>query len=411
MRRLFFPLILIGFPLTGAAQGAPRASRASCAADNGGLTLEPGYCAVVVADKLGPVRQITLGPDGTVYGALRKGSGGVVALRDTNGDGRADEDHTFGPAGGNDVKVHDGYLYLALPDRVVRWRLVPGVLEPPGEAEVIVSGLPSDRSHAAKSLAFDDGDVMYVNVGAPSNNCQQRDREKGSAGRDPCPELATRAGIWQFSASRAGQRHSEGTRFATGLRNTTALGVRPGTHQLYGATNGRDQLSGNWKFSDEYNAENPGEEFLSIASGDDFGWPYCYYSTVVQSLVLAPEYGGDGTTVGQCASKKEPAMVFPAHWAPLALAFAPDPATGSAHADGVFIAFHGSWNRAPLPQAGFRVVFAPFVDGKPAGNYVTFAMGASSDTWLRPTGVAVSNEGAVYISSDNQGTIWKVVRR
>lgn len=411
MRSIFFTLISALFPLARTVPSAGHATTAACAPGNGGLLLADGFCAVVVAESLGPVRQITLGPDGTMYGALAKGDGGIVALRDTNGDGRADERRVFGPTGGNDVKVHDGHLYLALPDRVVRWRLVPGQLLPPGEPETIVGGLPADASHRAKSLAFDGSDVMYVNIGAPTNNCQKQDRTKGSPGIDPCPELATRAGIWQYSASRPGQRHSEGTRFATGIRNSTALGVRPGTSQLYGATHGRDQLSTNWSFSDAYSAENPGEELMLINQGDDFGWPYCYYSTDVKSLVLAPEYGGDGTKVGRCDRMKGPIMAFPGHWAPLALAFSTGSAMQGPYADGVFVAFHGSWNRAPLPQAGYRVAFAPFLDGKPTGSYTTFAIGSESGTWLRASGVAVAPDGAVYISADNRGTIWKVVKQ
>ncbi len=410
MRSVFFPLILAFFPMTRTTPAAGHGAAAACAPGNGGLTLAPGFCAIVVAESLGPVRQITVGPDGTVYGALAKGDGGIVALRDTDGDGRADERRVFGPQGANDVKVHEGHLYLALHDRIVRWPLEAGQFGPQVEPEIIVDGLPADASHKAKSIAFGAGDMMYVNVGSPTNSCQQQDRTKGSPGIDPCPDLATRAGIWQFSATRTGQRHSGGIRFATGLRNSTALGVRPGGGQLYGGTNGRDQLSTNWNFSDEYNADNPGEELVLIAQGDDFGWPYCYFSTETKTLVLSPEYGGDGKKVDRCATMKEPAMVFPAHWAPLALAFSTGSALKGSYADGIFLAFHGSWNRAPLPQAGYRVVFVPFTNDKPEGSYTTFAAGSESDTWLRPTGVAVAPDGAVYISADNRGTIWKVVQ-
>ena len=409
MRLAVFPLAIALLPL--ALNPLARHDRAPvpCDEGNGGLTLARGFCAVVVAKDLDGVRQVTVGSDGIVYGALSKGDAGVVALRDTNGDGRADERRLFGPKGANDVKLHDGYLYLALKDRIVRWKLVPGQLQPPGDPEVIVDDLPSDQSHQAKSIAFGTGDVLYVNVGSPSNSCQQRNREKGSRGFDPCPELATRAGVWQFSASRPAQPHSGWARFATGIRNATALAVRPGSAQLYGLTNGRDLLGDNWGFSDAYNAENPGEELILVEKGDDFGWPYCYFSVEVQSLVLAPEYGGDGKEVGRCASMKNPLMVFPAHWAPLALAFSAGSAMQGPYADGIFIAFHGSWNRAPLPQAGYRVVFAPFANGRPAGTFTTFATGSENDYWLRPSGVAVAPGGAVYISADNRGMIWKVV--
>jgi len=400
MRSLLLPLILLFSPMAGWSPSLTSRASAACDDGNGGLTLQPGFCAVIVARELEGVRQVTVGNDGIVYGAMAKGDAGVVALRDTNGDGRADERVLFGPAKANDVKLHDGFLYLALADRIVRWKLVPGQLQPPGEPELMVSGLPADKSHQAKSLAFSE-DAMYVNIGAPTNSCQEKDRTKDSPGADPCAELEQRAGIWLFSASRAGQSQADGSRYATGVRNATALAVRPGTTQLYGGTHGRDQLSTNWGFSDAYNAENPGEELIVIDKGDDFGWPYCYYSIEVKALVLAPEYGGNGKKVDRCDKMKEPVMVFPAHWAPLALAFS---------GDGAYVAFHGSWNRAPLPQAGYRVVFAPFADGKPTGSYTTFAIGSESETWLRASGVAVAPDGAVYISADKNGVIWKVVK-
>lgn len=409
MRSVLLPLVLLFSPIAGGSSWPSHRTAAPCDEGNGGLTLEPGFCAVVVAKDLEGVRQVTAGGEGTVYAALARGDAGVVALRDTNGDGRADERATFGPSGANDVKLHDGHLYLALADRVVRWKLAAGQLSPAGEPEVVVSGLPADRSHRAKSIAF-EGDAMFVNIGAPSNSCQEKDRTRGSPGVDPCPELADRGGVWRFSASRTGQQQAAGARYATGIRNSTALAVRPGTKQLYGGTHGRDQLSTNWDFSDAYNAENPGEELILIDQGDDFGWPYCYYSTEVKALVLAPEYGGNGKTLDRCAKMKEPVMVFPAHWAPLALAFSNGTALTGPWADGVFVAFHGSWNRAPEPQAGYRVAFAPFVDGKPTGSFTTFAIGTESDTWLRATGVAVTRDGAVYISADKPGVIWKVVK-
>lgn len=403
---MIFPLILAFFAL---ANGPARPVTAACEKENGGLTLPDGFCASVLARDLEGVRQVAVGSDGIVYAALAKGDGGVVALRDRDGDGQAEERKVFGPTGANDVKIHEGYLYLALPDRIVRWRLVPGELQPPGEAEVIVQGLPGDKSHRAKSIAF-AGDVMYVNIGAPTNSCQAQDRTQKSPGVDPCPELQDRAGIWQFSATRPGQSPKDGTRFATGIRNATALAVRPSTADLFAATHGRDQLSTNWGFSDAYNAENPGEELLLVRQGDDFGWPYCYYSTAEQHLVLAPEYGGDGTKTGRCSPMKEPLMAFPAHWAPLALAFTEGSRLPAPYASGALLAFHGSWNRAPQPQAGYRVVFIPFADGRPTGQYSTFAIGTAGPDWLRATGVAVTADGSVYISADKQGMIWRVTR-
>lgn len=389
--------------------GAPPA----CAPDDGGLRLPEGYCAVVVAADLAAPRQIALGQRGTLYAAIANtgADAGVVVLRDYNGDGKADERGGWGPAGANDVKLREGYLYLASKDRILRWKLAPDGMKPVGEAETIVSGLPADRSHAWKSIVFGAGDTMFVNVGSPSNSCQQQDRTPRSPGVEPCAELEARAGIWVYSATRLDQTPRDGVRYATGLRNAMAIGIEPSSRRLFAAIHGRDQLSASWGFSDEYNAENPGEEFGPVERNDDYGWPYCYYSHEVSAKVLAPEYGGDGKKIDRCARAKAPAVAYPGHWAPMALAFTGGAPVGADFGEGVFIAFHGSWNRAPLPQAGFRVVFQPLQDGRPNGNYSTFAIGQENESAVRPAGVAVDREGAVFISADRNGMVWKVVKK
>jgi glucose/arabinose dehydrogenase len=385
----------------------------ACAPDNGGLKLPPGFCAVVVDDDVGPVRQLTVGPDGALYAAISGHGfgGGVRAYRDRNGDGKPDEHESFGPRGGNDVKVHAGYLYLALQDRILRWKLTPGRLEPEGRNETIVSDLPTGGDHNEKSLAFGGGDSMFVSIGSATNSCQKRNRAAKSPGIDPCTELERRAGIWQFSAGKAGQTFASGRRYATGMRNPEATAIQPGTGALYAAINGRDQLGDSWGFSPERNAENPAEELVKVGPGDDFGWPYCYYSVENKAKVLAPEYGGDGKQIGRCAKAKDTVLPFPAHWSPLAMTFYTSDAFGEKYRNGLFVAFHGSWNRAPLPQAGYRVVFAPFSDGKPTDQYETFASGRGGATDLRATGVAVGTDGSLYISADQNGKIWKVVKR
>jgi glucose/arabinose dehydrogenase len=357
---------------------------------------------------IGAIRQLAVAPNGDLYAAIASGGTGVLALRDTNGDGKPDQRASFGPGGGNDVGIRNGFLYLALNDRILRYRLTPGKLEPEGQPETIVSGLPDDGNHKAKSLAFRPGGEMYVSVGSATNSCQVADRRDHSPGKDPCRELETRAGIWQFSADRVGQRFGDGRRFATGLRNPLALTIRPGSNELYAAVHGRDQLGDNWGFSDQANANNPAEELVKAAAGDDFGWPYCYYSNDYKKKVLAPEYGGDGQKVGRCASAKSPLLAFPGHWAPLALAFYPGDQFGPRYTGGLFVAFHGSWNRAPLPQAGYRVVFVPFKDGRPSGEYSTFATSKEGPTDLRASGLAVAPDGSLYISADQNQKIWRV---
>ena len=383
----------------------------ACSRDNGGLTLPDGFCASVVAQDVGKVRHLAVGPGGELYAAVGGGflRGGIAAFHDRDGDGVMDERAAFGPRDGNDVAVHDGHLYLALEDRVVRWRLTPGRLEPPGEPETVVSGLPDEGDHGAKALAFPGASVLLVKIGSATNSCQRINRAAKSPGKDPCPELERHAGIWRFDADRAGQKFADGRRWATGMRNAEALAVQLGTGEVWAAIHGRDQLGDNWGFSPEANAKNPAEELVQVAEGDDIGWPYCYYSNDAHRKVLAPEYGGDGRAVGRCERAKGPAIAFPGHWAPMSLAFYTGTQFGPAYAGGLFVAFHGSWNRAPLPQAGFRVVFAPFAVGKPVGTYQTFA--TLNGSRFRPVGLAVGKDGALFVSDDDNRTIWRIVKR
>lgn len=386
--------------------GAPRPGLA-CAPDNGGLTLPAGFCAVVVRRDVGPVRHIAVAPNGDIFANVQ--GRGLLALRDTTGDGVADVVVRFGATGGTGIALTSTHFYVASDDAVYRYAWRPGQLQPTGRAETIVEGLPANGSHTSKSIAIGPGDALFVNVGSATNSCQVRDRQERSPGRDPCTELETRAGIWRFSASKPGQQFRDGQHYATGLRNTVALTVDSASGVLYGAVHGRDQLTQNWGYSAARGAENPGEELVRIEQGDDYGWPYCYYDVDRKQHVLAPEYGGDGQTVGRCAKIKAPLLVFPGHWAPMAIAVARPGQFGPAYREGVFVAFHGSWNRAPLPQAGYRVAWAPFKDGRPTGRFSTFAIGSDSPTSMRASGLALGPDGSLYIAADANGTIWRIV--
>lgn len=406
---LLAALLAILLPTELSAQRDTPAS--ACAPDDAGLQLPSGFCGIPFASGLGRVRHLAVAPNGDVFVATRGDSGGVISLRDADGDGRAETVRRFGPGGGTGIALGPDALYFALNDRVVRWTWAPGQLEPSGEPVTIVGDLPTAGNHGAKSIALGQDGALYLGVGSASNSCQRDNRADGSLGQDPCPELATRAGIWRFDAAKAGQHQADGVRFATGLRNPTAIAIQPAGGALYAAPLGRDQLSDNWGYSDSLNAELPSEEFVAVANGDDFGWPYCYNDHLQRRKVLAPEYGGDGKTVGRCAKAKRPAIGFPGHWAPMAIAFQPSDAFGKDYQGGAFVAFHGSWNRAPLPQAGFRIAFVPFRDGKPTGEYSTFAARRGNPQGLRASGVAVGPDGSLYISDENAGTITRIVRR
>jgi glucose/arabinose dehydrogenase len=202
------------------------AATPACDPNNGGITLPAGFCALVAVDGLGAARHIAVAPNGDVYVALqsdRNSGGGVVALRDTKGDGHFDMKETFGEGSSTGIGLRNGYLYVAKMQSVERYKMTPGQLKPAGPPEVVAMGLPGERQHGDKGLTFDGKGSLYVNVGAPSNACQTKDRAAKSPGQDPCPILEKHGGIWKFDENKLGQTQDDGTRFSTGLRQMPAI--------------------------------------------------------------------------------------------------------------------------------------------------------------------------------------------
>jgi len=426
--RLLRLAVFTALTFTLGSCASPRAQEPpppDCDPDNGGLTLPAGFCALVVADLGGTPRHVAVRPNGDIFVAMyapRRDStgGGVVALRDTTGDGRVDVRTVWGPGrGGSGIAIRGDDVWFATNSAVLRYTVPAGSLEPTAGPDTIVSGLPANRSHTAKSIAITDDGRLFVDIGSPTNSCQERDRQPESPGEDPCSALETRAGIWVFDARATGQTQADGSRFATGIRNGVALAIHPTTGQLYVVQHGRDQLGASWHtlFNDEQSAEKPAEEMLAVDQGDDFGWPYCYYDGQLGRKVLAPEYGGDGQTAGRCADKEDPVVAFPAHWAPDGLLFYTGDQFPANYREGAFIAFHGSWNRAPLPQGGYKVVFLPFNAGAPLSSYDVFADGFAGGTVSpggaahRPVGLAQGSDGSIYVTDDTAGFVWRIIYR
>ncbi|MGH7523524.1 MAG: PQQ-dependent sugar dehydrogenase [Gemmatimonadales bacterium] len=298
--------LLLVLPLAAALLSSQRAPAAACDPDNAGLVLPAGFCATLFASVPG-VRHIAVAPNGDVFAAGSRR--GVVALRDRRGTGHADTSVTFGTGSGTGIAIGTDAIYFAPDDRVIRFAWTPGSLVPSDQGTVIVSGLPTG-GHTAKTLALDGKGGIFVDHGSATNSCQASDRTPRSPGKEPCPELPTRAGTWRYDARRSNQRPADGVHWTTGVRNGMALAVNPATGELWGATHGRDQL-GDWGMSAEDNAEKPAEEFGPFTRGADYGWPYCYYDPIGKKKVQAPEYGGDGIKVGNCAGKTQPAIAFP----------------------------------------------------------------------------------------------------
>lgn len=387
---------------------------------NGGITLPPGFKATVMADNLGGARHLAVNKNGVVFVKMdrAKDHKGIMRLEDKNGDGVAESVSGFGDYGGTGIYIRDNYLYASSNSSIYRYPLnAQGEVATPDKPEEIVTGLIDRREHNSKSIAVDHNGYVYVNIGAYSNACQVRNRTQGSPGQDPCPILDSAGGVWQFRTDKLQQHYGDGIRYCTGIRNIVGLDWNSEANDLYAMQHGRDQLYN--LFPDLYNADEsaelPAEEMFRVKKGSDFGWPYCYYDQLQQKKVLAPEYGGDGKKVDRCADKDKPIMAFPGHWAPNGLLFYTGDQFPAKYKNGAFIAFHGSWNRAPRPQAGYFVVFVPFKDGMPSGNYEIFANGFAGGNLdpgkarFRPCGLAQGPDGSLFISDDRKGRIWKVM--
>jgi glucose/arabinose dehydrogenase len=419
-------LVALTIPAALTAQG----NGAKCAPENAGLRLPTGFCAMVVADSVNGARQLVVAPNGDIFVAR---GGGVVVLREK--DGQTTRETFASGFTSSSVALFDGYLYTeaAFPapqgaapgtgpgTAILRFPLKAGEITPSGPPDTIVTGLPSAPGHTTRNFAITRDGSMYVNVGSATNSCQTTDRTKEAPGKNPCTELERRAGIWKFDARKKNQTQATAVHFATGIRNAVGIAISP-DGKLWTTMHGRDQLGGeggSWNFDAKYNSENPTEELMQVNQGDDYGWPYCYFSVEEHHLVLAPEYGGDGKKVGQCTQKKEPVATFPAHWAPNALLFYTGSTFPARYKNGAFIAFHGSWNRTGEVQAGYNVVFQPLNGGKAAGAYEVFATGFAPNLGTgrttrgsgnhRPTGLAVGNDGSLYVADDAGGRIYKIV--
>ncbi|GAA4413128.1 hypothetical protein GCM10023187_41110 [Nibrella viscosa] len=400
---------------------------------NGGLFLPDGFEAVVVVDSLeGRARHIAVNTNGDIYVKarfVRDKDESVIALRDTNQDGRADIIKRFGGLDrersyGTAIRIYNGYLYFSSELLVYRNKLTPGKLVPESPLEVVLTDDHKHgmHEHIAKPVTFDNQGNMYVPFGAGSNNCQERNRTPNSAGQYPCAMLADHGGIWRFDANKTGQTQKDGYKYATGLRSVVALDWNPADNNLYALQHGRDDLLMLWAgtYSPWQSAVLPSEEFFRVKDGFDGGWPYTYYDQIKGKKIVNPEYAADNRINPEAMNLEKPLIGFPGHWAPNDLLFYRGAGLTNGfparYRNGAFIAFHGSTNRAPYPQSGYIIGFVPFKDGKPSGNYEVFADGFVgvdpvvnvSDAVYRPMGIAMGPDGSLYIAETEKGKIWRI---
>lgn len=383
-----------------------------------GLKLPAGFASSIIADNLGGTRHIAITPENNIYVKLSRAKNGKGILYLSQKDGKAEVASSFGNYGGTGMYVKNGYLYASSDKDVYRYKLnEKNEVINPDQPEMIVQGLISRREHEAKAITLDNDGNIYVNIGAYSNSCQEKDRQKGSMGVKGCPLLDSAAGIWQFKVNKLAQHYGDGIHYARGLRNVVGLDWNQELNQLFVMQHGRDQLHDIFPdlYTTKQSSELPAECLYAIKQGDDAGWPYIYFDPFQHKKILAPEYGGDGKKTGG-EGTIDPAAAYPAHMAPNGLLFYTGNQFPERYKNGAFIAFHGSWNRAPEPQMGYFVVFQPFKDGKPSGDWEIFADGfsgsaentATGHAEHRPCGLAQGPDGSLYVTDDSKGTIFKI---
>jgi len=390
-------------------------------ADNADLKLPDGFGALKVAETGAKARHLVVTPQGDIYVKLarpNKEGKSILVLHEAP-NGKAELKSSFGNYGGTEVALKNGYLYASSNTEVFKYKVNDkNEVINPDQPEKIVTGLKAGRQHETKSFALDNDGNIYVNIGAWFNACQEKDRGLHSPGIPGCPILDSMGGVWQFRTDKLNQSYGNGVRYATGLRNMVGMDWNQQDNQLFVMQHGRDNLNSSWPelYTTKQSAELPAECLYALKKGDNAGWPFMYYDQIQHKKIQAPEYGGDGKKEAD-AKYIDPAMAYPGHMAPNGLLFYTGNQFPAKYKNGAFIAFHGSWNRAPEPQAGYFVVFQPFKNGKPDGNWELFADGFSGSPEKtaagradhRPCGLAQGADGSLYVTDDSKGTIYRII--
>lgn len=331
------------------------------------LMAPAGFSVSVFAAGLKNPRLMAQGPDGAIYVA-EKGASRVSRLSDANSDGVADavEVYATGLDVAHSLVWHQGSLYVGATDGI--YRFTPPIR--PDTAGTKIVELPARSGHSTRTARFGPDGKLYVTIGSSCNVCTEADPR--------------RAAMWVYNADGSG-----GRLFAKGLRNTVDFTFQPGTNAIYGVDNGRDQLGD----------DSPPEEVNLIKDSADYGWPYCHGGTITDPQLGKPN---------SCDGTEPPAVKMQAHSAPLGATFYTGKQFPALYQESMFVTFHGSWNRS-IPT-GYKVVMIPFRDGKPAGSPQDFLAGwlTRSRTWGRPVGVLQAADGALLVSDDNGGVIYRV---
>lgn len=336
------------------------------------LSVPPGFRANVFAAGLSGPRFLQFGPEGDLYVADRL-KDRIVALRDADGDGVSDETRVFAGSvtAPHSLVFREGAWFVGVPTGVLRLedRDGDGVAE---TRATVVDGYPVS-GHRTRTVIFHPDGRMLVSVGSSCNVCLETD--------------ARRAAIVAYDGpDGSGERI-----FARGLRNAVGLAFHPETGELWASNNGRDRLGD----------DLPPETVYVVREGADYGWPRCHAGTLVD-----PEFGSEGA----CLGAPTPVVEMIAHAAPLGIAFYTGTAFPEEYRGDLFVALHGSWNRS-VPS-GYKVVRVPLAGGAPSGAVEDFVWGwldpDGGDPSGRPVGLSVGPDGALYVSDDKGGYVYRV---
>ena len=390
-------------PAPGASRSAANSSSLVERSAGAAPKAPPGFTVSLFAAGLDQPRVVRVAPNGDIFVAESAG-GRVSVLRAADGAPKsssakvfaANLDRPFGIAfypPGPDPR----FVYVATPGRVLRFHYRNGDAKASGPAQVIVPSLPEGAGHWTRDLAFSpDGKTMFVSVGSGSNVAEEMRPLPGAelaAFQAAHPRGATwgseenRADVLAFDPDGGGMRV-----FATGLRNCSGLAVQPETSALWCAVNERDELGD----------DLPPDYATSVKAGAFYGWPWFYIGDHED-----PSRSGERRDLANDVAT--PDVLFQPHSAPLGLTFYEASQFPADYKGDAFVALHGSWNRAK--RTGYKVVRLIFRDGKPTGEYEDFLVGFVADdasVWGRPVDVAVARDGALLVTDDGGGAIWRV---
>ena len=390
-------------PPPGASHSVSNPPRVVARPDGAWPKAPEGFVVSQFASGLNEPRVVRVAPNGDVFVA-ESAAGRVTVLSAADGAAKAAGAATFAtglhrpfgiafyPPGSN-----PRYVYVAETDRVVRFPYRSGETKAAGPAEVVVPALPAGRGHWTRDLAFSvDGETLFVSVGSGSNIAEDMPDAppEGVAAfaAEHAPGAAwgaeeNRADVLAFDPDGGGVKV-----FATGLRNCSGLTVQPQSAALWCVVNERDALGD----------DLPPDYATGVKPGAFYGWPWFYVGGHEDPRLA-------GRRADLAASVTVPDVLFQAHSAPLGVTFYEGAQFPAAFRGDAFVAMHGSWNRAK--RTGYKVVRLPFKDGAPTGEYEDFLVGFVADdavVWGRPVDVAVAHDGALLVTDDAGGAIWRV---